>query len=395
MIADCGTNGVSDTVGPITFCTNRCDTSELCDWTMSMYDSFGDGWDGAQVSLLLNGQQGPTFTFANGDSSIVDFQICSGTQVTVLNSLAGSFPSEVSYTLSNASGTQTTSVTTGNFAVGTQATLVANCVPVSCPMPMNITLNNVTSYSAGLTWTGGSGSFIYDYREQGGTNMFNGTSTTPAASLTGLKQGTTYDFFVKEVCAPGDTSFTASTQFNTDSCFNIVIGSTLFNVDSVTGTNASVSFNWTGASYTGFNIAFGDGNSSSGSGNSENHTYNANGNYTVTLTLYSDCDTASTSFNVQINGIGLQHDGGIVALMIYPNPTQGLIVINGELSTDSEITIRIINYLGQEVLKDEFNPSSNVLNKTYDLSTNFAAGAYLIEIASDQGVVQKPIIIRY
>ena len=395
MIADCGTNGVSDTVGPITFCTNRCDTSELCDWTMSMYDSFGDGWDGAQVSLLLNGQQGPTFTFANGDSSIVDFQICSGTQVTVLNSLAGSFPSEVSYTLSNASGTQTTSVTTGNFAVGTQATLVANCVPVSCPMPMNITLNNVTSYSAGLTWTGGSGSFIYDYREQGGTNMFNGTSTTPAASLTGLKQGTTYDFFVKEVCAPGDTSFTASTQFNTDSCFNIVIGSTLFNVDSVTGTNASVSFNWTGASYTGFNIAFGDGNSSSGSGNSENHTYNANGNYTVTLTLYSDCDTASTSFNVQINGIGLQHDGGIVALMIYPNPTQGLIVINGELSTDSEITIRIINYLGQEVLKDEFTPSSNVLNKTYDLSTNFAAGAYLIEIASDQGVVQKPIIIRY
>ena len=149
------------------------------------YDNFGgvgDGWDGAQVSLLLNGQQGPTFTFANGDSSIVDFQICSGTQVTVLNSLAGSFPSEVSYTLSNASGTQTTSVTTGNFAVGTQATLVANCVPVSCPMPMNITLNNVTSYSAGLTWTGGSGSFIYDYREQGGTNMFNGTSTTPAAS---------------------------------------------------------------------------------------------------------------------------------------------------------------------------------------------------------------------
>ena len=81
--------------------------------------------------------------------------------------------------------------------------------------------------------------------------------------------------------------------------------------------------------------------------------------------------------------------------MIYPNPTQGLIVINGELSTESEITIRIINYLGQEVLKDEFNPSSNVLNKTYDLSSNFAAGAYLIEIASDQGVVQKPIIIRY
>jgi hypothetical protein len=63
-----------------------------------MYDSFGDGWNGAEVSLLLNGQQGPTFTFATGSSSIVDFQVCSGTQITVINSLAGSFPSEVSYT---------------------------------------------------------------------------------------------------------------------------------------------------------------------------------------------------------------------------------------------------------------------------------------------------------
>jgi hypothetical protein len=110
--------------------------------------------------------------------------------------------------------------------------------------------------------------------------------------------------------------------------------------------------------------------------------------------LYSDCDTASTTFNVQINGIGLEDNGGIAALMIYPNPTQGLIIINGELSSESEITVRIINYLGQEILIDEFNPSSNVLNKTYDLSSA-SAGAYLIEIASDRGVVQKSIIIRH
>ena len=122
-----------------------------------MHDSYGDGWNGAEVGLLLNGQPGPTFTFATGSSSIVDFQVCSGTQITVINTQAGSFPQEVSYTLSNASGSQTTSVTTGNFAVGTQATLMANCVPVSCPMPSNIALTNVTSSTAAFTWTGGSG----------------------------------------------------------------------------------------------------------------------------------------------------------------------------------------------------------------------------------------------
>ena len=49
VIGNCGTSGVSDTLGPLTFCTNLCDTTDLCTWTMSMYDSWGDGWNGAEV----------------------------------------------------------------------------------------------------------------------------------------------------------------------------------------------------------------------------------------------------------------------------------------------------------------------------------------------------------
>ena len=61
-----------------------------------MYDSWGDGWNGAEVQVLYNGVFGQSFTFLTGDSSIVDFQVCSGTQITVVNSAAGSYPSEVS-----------------------------------------------------------------------------------------------------------------------------------------------------------------------------------------------------------------------------------------------------------------------------------------------------------
>ena len=101
-------------------------------------------------------------------------------------------------------------------------------------MPSNIALTNVTSSTAAFTWTGGSGTFIYDYREQGTNTMFNGTSSGASAVLTGLNQGTTYDFFLKEAqCARG-YFFDSLPQFNTDSCFNVVIGSAQFNVGAVT-----------------------------------------------------------------------------------------------------------------------------------------------------------------
>jgi hypothetical protein len=396
VIGNCGTSGVSDTLGPLTFCTNLCDTTDLCTWTMSMYDSWGDGWNGAEVQVLYNGVFGQSFTFLTGDSSIVDFQVCSGTQITVVNSAAGSYPSEVSYVLSNASGTQSTSVSTGNFAVGTQATLAANCVTVSCPMPSNLTNTNIGATTADISWTGGTGTFLYEYRAQGTTTgpMLSGTSTAATASMMGLTPSTTYDFYVKEACAPGDTSMTMYHVFTTDSCAAITLGNPQFNVDSVNATAAALTFNWNSTNTTGFNISFGDGNSTTGTGGTVSHSYTANGTYSVTLTVYSDCDTASKTFNVQVGTIGIEDNAGITALMIYPNPTQGLVTIDGEISHTSEVSIRIINYLGQEILLDQFDPTSSVLSKTYDLSAA-AAGAYLIEVATDRGVVQKSIIVRH
>ena len=396
VIGNCGTSGVSDTLGPLTFCTNLCDTTDLCTWTMSMYDSWGDGWNGAEVQVLYNGVFGQSFTFLTGDSSIVDFQVCSGTQITVVNSAAGSYPSEVSYVLSNASGTQSTSVSTGNFAVGTQATLAANCVTVSCPMPSNLTNTNIGATTADISWTGGTGTFLYEYRAQGTTTgpMLSGTSTAATASMMGLTPSTTYDFYVKEACAPGDTSMTMYHVFTTDSCAAITLGNPQFNVDSVNATAAALTFNWNSTNTTGFNISFGDGNSTTGTGGTVSHSYTANGTYSVTLTVYSDCDTASKTFNVQVGTIGIEDNAGITALMIYPNPTQGFVTIDGEISHTSEVSIRIINYLGQEILVDQFDPTSSVLSKTYDLSA-VAAGAYLIEVATDRGVVQKSIIVRH
>lgn len=394
VIGDCGASGVSDTLGPLTFCTNLCDTSDLCSWSMAMSDSYGDGWNGAEVQVLYNGVFGQSFTLASGSSGTVNFSVCSGTQITVINAAAGSWPSEVSYTLSNASGTQSTSVTTGNFSAGVQDTLLANCVTVSCPMPTNLATTNLGASTADITWTGGNGTFMYEYSAQGTFTTTSGSSTSAIASLTGLTPSTTYDFFVKEACGAGDTSLAMYHSFTTDSCVAVTLGNPQFTVDTVTATYAATTFNWNSTNSTGYNISFGDGNSANGTGGTVSHQYAANGNYTITLTVYNDCDTVNTTFSVQVSTIGIEDNAGITALMIYPNPTQGLVTIDGEISHSAEVSVRIINYLGQEILVDQFDPTSSILSKTYDLS-GAAAGAYLIEVATDRGVVQKSIIVRH
>ena len=397
LIADCSGNGTSDTLGPIPFCTNSCDSTDLCSYTMSMYDTYGDGWNGATVDLYYNGVYGETFgtTFTTGDSLIVDIDICAGTEIAVVNGAQGSYPSEVYYTLSNATGTQNVSVSAGNFNAGAVDTVMANCVTPSCPTPSNLGVANMGSTFADISWTGGTGTFVYHYTALGSTNTMMGTSISAMASMTGLQPVTTYNFDVAEVCAAGDTSLRMNYQFTTDSCSAINVGNPNYNVDSISTTFADITFTWAGASgYTSYFINFGDGTNGSGTGSSQTHTYSANGQYTAVLKLYGDCDTTSQQIFVSIQGIGLEEHSDLSALVVYPNPTQGLISINGSLDQAAPVAVRIVNYLGQVISADTFDAQPGTFEKMYDLSAA-ASGTYVIEIETPKGLLQKTVVVRH
>jgi hypothetical protein len=397
LIADCGGNGSSDTLGPIPFCTNSCDSTDLCSYTMSMYDTYGDGWNGATVDLYYNGVYGETFgsAFTTGDSLIVDIDICAGTEIAVVNGAQGSYPSEVYYTLSNASGSQNVSVSAGNFSVGAVDTVMSNCVTPSCPTPSSLGVANMGSTFADISWTGGTGSFVYHYTALGSTNTKMGTSISALASMTGLQPVTTYNFDVAEVCAAGDTSLRMNYQFTTDSCSAINVGNPNYNVDSISTTFADITFTWAGASgYTSYFINFGDGTNGSGTGASQTHTYSANGQYTAVLKLYGDCDTTSQQIFVSIQGIGLEEHSDLSALVVYPNPTQGLISINGSLDQAAPVAVRIVNYLGQVISTDTFDAQAGGFEKTYDISAA-ASGTYVIEIETPKGLLQKTVVVRH
>ena len=395
IIQNCGANGTSDTLGPVAFCTGMCDTTDLCDFTMSMYDTWGDGWNGATVDLYFNGAYGQTFgpSFITGDSLIIDFQICAGTEIAVVNGAQGSYPSEVYYTLSGSNG-QSVSVSSGNFNAGPVDTLTANCVTPSCATPSNMGVANMGSTFADITWTGGNGTFIYHYTASGTTTTMMGTSTSAMASMTGLAPVTTYFFDVAEVCAPGDTSLKMHYSFTTDSCSAINVGNPNYSIDSIGTSFADITFTWGGASgYTSYFINFGDGSNATGTGSTHSHSYTANGQYTAVLKLYGDCDTTSQQIFVNIQGIGLEEQAA-QSILMYPNPTTGLIHISGTAEQGEEVQMRVMNYVGQELFNTTITTTNSTFEKDFDLS-GFSSGTYLVEIRTATGMVQRPFVVRH
>ena len=395
IIQNCGANGTSDTLGPVAFCTGMCDTTDLCDFTMSMYDTWGDGWNGATVDLYFNGAYGQTFgpSFITGDSLIIDFQICAGTEIAVVNGAQGSYPSEVYYTLSGSNG-QSVSVSSGNFNAGPVDTLTANCVTPSCATPSNMGVANMGSTFADITWTGGNGTFIYHYTASGTTTTMMGTSTSAMASMTGLAPVTTYFFDVAEVCAPGDTSLKMHYSFTTDSCSAINVGNPNYSIDSIGTSFADITFTWGGASgYTSYFINFGDGSNATGTGSTHSHSYTANGQYTAVLKLYGDCDTTSQQIFVNIQGIGLEEQAA-QSILMYPNPTTGLIYISGTAEQGEEVQMRVMNYVGQELFNTTITTTNSTFEKDFDLS-GFSSGTYLVEIRTATGMVQRPFVVRH
>ena len=395
VIQYCGANGVSDTLGPVAFCTGMCDSTDLCDFTMSMYDTYGDGWNGATVDLYFNGAYGQTFgpSFTTGDSLIIDFQVCAGTEIAVVNGTQGSYPSEVYYTLSGSNG-QSVSVSSGNFSAGPVDTLTANCVTPSCATPNNLAVANMGSTFADISWTGGNGTFIYHYSASGSTNTMVGTSTSAMASMTGLAPVMTYFFDVAEVCAPGDTSLKMYYSFTTDSCSAINVGNPNYSIDSIGTSFADITFTWGGASgYNSYFINFGDGSNASGTGSTHSHSYTSNGQYTAVLKLYGDCDTTSQQIFVNIQGIGLEEQAA-QSILMYPNPAKDLIHISGTAEQGEEVQMRVMNYLGQELFNTTMTTTNGIFEKDFDLS-GFSTGTYLVEIRTVNGMVQRPFVVRH
>ena len=90
----------------------------------------------------------------------------------------------------------------------------------ACPAPENVTVSNVGTTSATVTWSGNANSYIVEYGVAGfmpgaGTTVLADTNT---CNLTGLALGTSYTVYVTADCGVDSLSVVAEANFNTSLC---------------------------------------------------------------------------------------------------------------------------------------------------------------------------------
>ena len=74
-----------------------------CDYLINMQDSYGDGWNGANLSVNLNGSLYEIFGFTTGSSASGEICLTDGSLMEMSWS-SGTFDSEVGFTLTDSTG---------------------------------------------------------------------------------------------------------------------------------------------------------------------------------------------------------------------------------------------------------------------------------------------------
>ncbi len=126
------------------------DVVSTCEYTLDMFDTFGDGWNGQSLDIYENGVLIGNYTLATGSADSATFSITNGSTITIVYN-TGAFQSESSFDLIDGTGTVQFSVAAGGMTGWVQGntyfTGTANCGP---------TLSNYTfswSPAAGLSAT--------------------------------------------------------------------------------------------------------------------------------------------------------------------------------------------------------------------------------------------------
>jgi len=130
---------------------------------------------------------------------------------------------------------------------------------------------------------------------------------------------------------------------------------------------------------------FGDGTTSTAQ--NPVHTFAANGPTTVKLVVTTDCGL--DSIIVPYTNIGLDEDGA-AALVVYPNPTSGLVHIQPR-AAQGKVMVQIIGMNGALIEESVFTASTERI--TLDLGA-YAGGFYQIKVTTDN-YVQNVKITKY
>ncbi|MBO7571768.1 MAG: fibronectin type III domain-containing protein [Bacteroidales bacterium] len=150
--ANCESDGKSEWTDVYEFSTAFCEAEDQCDIIYSLYDSYGDGWEGsfikvldAETDVLIT-----TLTVRDGESHVDGrIPVCNGRLVKfVWIDGGGFFTSDISFILTDADST---------FIISNiRDTSIVRISCTDCTIPHDLLLNNVGSTWFDLSWTAGA-----------------------------------------------------------------------------------------------------------------------------------------------------------------------------------------------------------------------------------------------
>lgn len=301
------------------------------------------------------------------------------------------------------------------------------CVPPggggTCNVPAGLNVTGITSSAATLNWGAATGALSYNvqYRIVGSGTWTSTTSATTSKAISGLASSTQYEFQVQSACASGTTSaFSASTNFTTTapSCTDayeanntkstakpISTGVTInalidvsTDVDffsfanSVSEPNLQVALTSLPANY---NLDLYDPSGVKVVASKKTGTLDDIINYNTTVVgtykarVYSSGGAANATVCYALTAsissspfrtveLAAQEIGGEMT-NIYPNPSNGNMVVEYSSTTDAAVQLIAYDMLGKVI----FNQSTFATEgaNTYSINiSNIATGMYMFEV---------------
>ena len=233
---------------------------------------------------------------------------------------------------------------------------------------------------------------------------------TTSKKILGLTPSTTYEYYMKAwYCGGSSSAWSAIQNFTTaDECQGVIN----FAVTSPTTTKAS--FTWdttsaysfariklrpdtTGAVWTtagGFGVFY-PALTKAKNGLTPGQTYRASSRTWCDPTggAYRSSGWTSPIFWTQPTAIRLEGGTAINNLEVYPNPSRDIFNVTFTSEDAQDLEVRIINIVGEVVYTENLEQFVGEYTKQVDLAT-YTKGIYFLEITTNNGVVNKKLILQ-
>jgi hypothetical protein len=216
--SDCGT----DWEGPLTI-NVPFPEDYGCTHTLNMIDDYGDGWNGGSIDVLINGATAISGgTVATGTEASIEFGAEDGDDITITNFVPGSWASEISFNVTDGSGTVIySSGEAGDLDASSviDTTVIGGCpendlVAIAAAVPSGCDLTEAESleiwvYNAGV---GAETGFTVSYSVNGGAEVTEDVTETLNAGDTLMYMFTT----AADMSIAGEYDVTMSCSLSTD-----------------------------------------------------------------------------------------------------------------------------------------------------------------------------------